>query len=84
MKQHNKLFKLCTACTFNSFHSVVKQYLKKHWMVCAALHLNIFASLTDHFANPFVRKNVAPIFDIVVNMPFESLTLMPFEWRYSV
>ena len=39
----NKPFKIRTANTFNSFHSVIKQYLKKHWMVCMALHVNIFA-----------------------------------------
>ena len=30
------------------------------------LHVNIFAALTDHFANHFVRKNVARVFDVVV------------------
>ena len=42
-----------------------------------ALHVNIFAALTDHFADPFVRENVARVFDINV-MTFESLTLTPF------
>ena len=62
-----KPFKLRTACTFNSFHSVIKQYLKKHWMVCIALHVNIFAALTDHFPDPFVCENVACVFDVSVH-----------------
>ena len=40
--------------------------LKKHWMVCMKSHVNIFAALTDHFADPFVRINVARVFDIAV------------------
>ena len=35
-------------------------------MVCMALPVNIFAALTDHFANPFICKNVAQVFDVVV------------------
>ena len=31
-----------------------------------ALHANIFAPLTDHFADCFVRENVARVFDVVV------------------
>ena len=31
-----------------------------------SLHVNIFAALTDHFADPFVRENVARVFDVVV------------------
>ena len=31
-----------------------------------ALHVNIFAPLTDHFTDPFVRKNAARVFDVVV------------------
>ena len=31
-----------------------------------ALQANIFAALTDHFANLFVRENVARVFDVVV------------------
>ena len=40
--------------------------LKNHWMVCMALHVNIFAALTDHFADTFVRENVARVFGVVV------------------
>ena len=31
-----------------------------------ALHVNTFAALTDHFVNPFVRENVARVFEDVV------------------
>ena len=36
------------------------------------LHVNIFAALTDHFADPFVRKNVARVFDVVVHYDVQS------------
>ena len=35
-------------------------------MVFMALHVNIFAALTENFANPFVCENVACVFDFVV------------------
>ena len=44
-----------------------------------ALHVNTFAALTDHFVNPFVRENVARVFEDVVRFTFESLTLTPFR-----
>ena len=33
-----------------------------------ALHVNIFAALTDHFADHFVRENVARVFDVAVTV----------------
>ena len=44
-----------------------------------ALHVNTFAALTDHFVNPFVRENVARVFEDVVRFTFKSLTLTPFR-----
>ena len=32
-----------------------------------SLHVNIFATLTDHFPDPFVSENVARVFDDVVH-----------------
>ena len=55
------------------FHtSVIQQYFKKHWMVCMALHVNIFAALTDHFADPFVCENAACVFDVFVRYDFRK------------
>ena len=31
-----------------------------------ALHVNIFAAMTDHFARPFVREYVACVFNVIV------------------
>ena len=31
-----------------------------------ALHVNIFAALTDHFTDPFVHENFVPVFDVDV------------------
>ena len=31
-----------------------------------ALHVNIFAAMTDHFARPFVRGNGARVFNVIV------------------
>ena len=35
-------------------------------MVCMALHVNIFAALADHLADPFLRENAALVFDVAV------------------
>ena len=38
-----------------------------------ALHGNTFAALTDHFADPFVRENVARVFNVVVRYDVRKL-----------
>ena len=43
------------------------------------LHVNIFAALTDHFANPFFRKTLRVPLTLMYVMTSESLTLMPFR-----
>ena len=49
-------------------------------MICMHdVTLESVAAVTDHFADAFVRKNVARVYDIVGDvMTLESLTLMPF------
>ena len=38
-----------------------------------ALHVNIFAALTDHFADCLVRENVARVFDVVVRNDADAI-----------
>ena len=48
-------------------------------MVYMASHVNIYADLTDHFADPFVGENVVRIFDVVVHydvQKFDAATIL--------
>ena len=45
-----------------------------------ALHANIFAALTDPFADPFVHENVARVFGVVVRNGVRKFDIFTHEW----
>ena len=69
--RHRKLFEAANPCSNHASHMLFEHgfYLKKAQLGPDCMHdvtLESVAAVTDHFADAFVRENIARVYDVVV------------------